>query len=440
MQRTGFPSALGATRLRAGLALALIALQLVPGVLGAGVPGPVVPVPAPNDLTIEHGTAWDAFVLHWEPSLPPALIEAHRILRDGRPVGTAGPDATTFEERTGLRGTHCYTVTTLAVAGEESAPAGPVCLATPAVPDAPTAPALTDDGRHLVLSWSAPDDQHPAPDRYRVYRASGSTGAFILYVERAVTDPTFTDGQIECGRVFYYQVTGTNEVGEGPPSIAVGASAPGCPPEPITTATAGPDAQEITVSWSVPDGATIDSFTVYRNRAAVATPGPEARSYTGTGLGEGTTSCFIVTATNAAGEHPAPFAPYATEACASTFEPPGAVSDLRANPAGLEGTVLVEWTAPAADGGTPITTYRVYRLSPTSGAYDHIASVAGNERSFLDVSSELPVACYEVRAVNLAGEGPPPATSAAACSPFGSAGAPGSLARLRPGSSDAANA
>lgn len=83
-----------------------------------------------------------------------------------------------------------------------------------------------------------------------------------------------------------------------------------------------------------------------------------------------------------------------------------AVQDVPGAPTGLAGVGFfnIEWTAPASDGGSPITAYRVY----VDGVDPEV--VAGDSGEFLTDTSWRFTAggeyTFEVSAINALGEGP----------------------------------
>ena len=88
---------------------------------------------------------------------------------------------------------------------------------------------------------------------------------------------------------------------------------------------------------------------------------------------------------------------------ASAQNPPSAPTGLAAL-AGT-GSVSLSWTAPAFDGGSPITSYKVYR--GTSAGTETFLANAGTSTSFVDTTAVNGTTYYyKVSAENANGEGP----------------------------------
>jgi hypothetical protein len=92
------------------------------------------------------------------------------------------------------------------------------------LPAAPTGLTATGGQRKITLVWSAPTGTGLT---YNVYRAT-SAGAFSSKPQvSGITTTTFVDTTAVPGRTYFYCVTATNSVGEGPASNQVSGTATG---------------------------------------------------------------------------------------------------------------------------------------------------------------------------------------------------------------------
>jgi hypothetical protein len=204
--------------------------------------------------------------------------------------------------------------------------------------------------------------------------ASGGGGALMqmsgTFFERSGTawteQQTITDGATvnrTLGSVALSADANTAIVGapggfanQGSATIFAPIGLPGLPTS--VSATSGENGQSI-VSWAAPafnGNSRITRYIVTASPGGASCPwtsGP--LSCTVTGLTNGTTYTFTVTATNLAGT--------GSESSASSAATPSAVSPgLPTNvsaTSGENGQSIVSWTAPASDGGLPITRYIV---------------------------------------------------------------------------------
>jgi fibronectin type 3 domain-containing protein len=121
-----------------------------------------------------------------------------------------------------------------------------------------------------------------------------------------------------------------------------------------------------------------------------------------TGLTNGTAYTFWVFAVNAAGSSGPSGGVISTPRTI-----PGAPQNATAAPAKAKG-VLLTWTAPATNGGSAITNYRIYRRT-ASGSFQLIWTL-GVRFDYTDTGTVRGTTYfYVIRAVNAAGEGPPSA-------------------------------
>ena len=173
----------------------------------------------------------------------------------------------------------------------------------PTVPAAPTGLTATAGDGQVTLAWNA----SAGATSYTVKRATTSGGPYTNVA--TVTTTSFTDTGLTNGTTYYYVVSASNSAGESPNSAPVSATptagGPTVPAAPTgLTATAGNG--QVTLAWNASAGAT--SYTVkrattsggpYTNVATVTTT-----SFTDTGLTNGTTYYYVVSASNSAGESP----------------------------------------------------------------------------------------------------------------------------------------
>ena len=301
------------------------------------------------------------------------------------------------------------------------------------VPGAPTGPTATRGNAQVILSWAAPaSDGGSKVTGYDLYVGTTSDLSGNAPVAR-VTGTVVTVTNLINGTRYYFGVTAVNRVGEGRPSNEVSAvplTVPGAP----TGLTATPGNSQVTLSWAVPTsgGAAINGYLIYEGTSPRHETGKPVNgslvngtSYTVTGLANGTTYYFRVTAVNTAGEGPSsaempvtlqpivsssgpptsptssttsptsstttpastntPTSGTATTPAASAQSSAGTHARRSAAPIGLAATpgnaqVHLSWIAAAPDGGSPAAGYRIYLASqPGMQAGGAIGSTKGTD-------------------------------------------------------------
>ena len=283
---------------------------------------------------------------------------------------------------------------------------------TPTEPGAPTDLKLLVHDRALQVSWKAPGDdgRQPITD-YRLQWRSDDN-------QLSESDPSVTVaggvlnrriGSLDNGTQYYVRVRAINDVGEGPwstpPASATPAAAPGVPREMMIE----PGNQQLTVTWQPPadDGGspvtgylvqwkdTGEEFSDTERRATVTDPRHQI-----TGLTIGNEHTVSVAAINATGTGPA------VTGSLLLVENPGVPREMMIEPGNQQLTVT--WQPPADDGGSPVTGYLV-QWKDTGEEFsdtERRATVTDPRHQIpsLDNGSTYTV---QVRAVNLAGTGPP---------------------------------
>jgi DNA-binding MarR family transcriptional regulator len=175
------------------------------------------------------------------------------------------------------------------------------------------------------------------------------------------------------------------------------------PTEP-RNATAADGHDNVNLSWAPPasdEGMPVTNYRVYRGTspgsfAQIADIG-NTTAYTDTAVGSGTRYYYRIAARTAFGQ-----GEYSLIAQVFVTGTPHAPGNLNGTAGGLQ--VSLTWDAPANDGGSPVTGYRISR-GESSGAYTQNFTV-GNVTSYVDSA----VVCgrteyYVVSGINVFGDG-----------------------------------
>src|SRR5439155_178103 len=306
--------------------------------------------------------------------------------------------------------TYYYQVTAKNAAGEgppsNEASATPNPPATP--PGAPSGLSATAGDGSVSLSWSAPGSDGGSPiTNYKIYRGGSADGETRHDTTGDVL--SYTDSPLTNGKTYYYKVTAVNEVGEGPPSNEASAtpvSGDTAPSPPRSLSAAAGDTR-VALGWLAPSsdgGSPITNYKIYRGTSSngeslLITVG-NVSAYTDTGVTNGVTYYYVVTAVNGIGDSGASGEASATPTAGPTA--PDAPQGLHASPG--SGRVDLTWSAPGFDGGSPITGYRLYR-GTNSNNRSYSVDV-GDVLSYPDTGlTNGQRYYYVVTAINAVGEG-----------------------------------
>ncbi|WP_448627927.1 fibronectin type III domain-containing protein [Geodermatophilus sp. URMC 64] len=262
----------------------------------------------------------------------------------------------------------------------ESVKSTAVTPAAPATaPAAPAAPTATAGNASATVNWTAPANGGAAITGYTVRTYNAATGALVGTPLTVGNVTTANVTGLTNGTGYQFTVAAINSVGTSAESVkstavtpAAPATAPAAPAAP--TATAGN--ASATVAWAAPanNGSPITGYTVRAYAGAATTAAitaPAAATATSlnlTGLTNGTSYTFTVTATNSVGTSPeSPKSNAVTPAAATTSTAPATPAAPTATAGNT--TATVNWTAPA-NGGSAITGYtlRVFTGTTQVGA------------------------------------------------------------------------
>ena len=206
-----------------------------------------------------------------------------------------------------IDGTTCYFVVTAVNSAGESAASSQVS-ATPQAqslpPSAPTGVAALAGSAQVTVSWNPVS----GATSYNIYWSTSggvtvATGTQIL----GATSPYVQSG-LTAGATYYYVVTAVNANGESTASSPVSATPalPNSPPPPPTGVVATAGHSQNFISFSPVAGAT--SYNLYWSTTSSVTKATGTAidgvtsPYSHTGLADGTTYYYVVTAANAYGE------------------------------------------------------------------------------------------------------------------------------------------
>ena len=258
------------------------------------------------------------------------------------------------------------------------------------VPSAPFDLSGNEENGKVSLSWLAPNNGGTPITSYKVYR----NNQFIGYPDPP-TSTNYTATGLTNGISYTFKVSAVNIVGEGN-SVSIIRTPKNVPGPPIDLSGNATNGQ-VSFSWKVPllnGGKPITSYKVYKNNQFIGSPNPPTlTNYTETGLSNGISYTFSISAVNEIGEGSK------SEISLKPFTVPGAPA--LSGKIGGDRKIDLSWTVPN-NGGSAIKGYYVY-LYPNNG---------NNKISTIDtkytVSGLLVSYTYHffVSAFNDAGDGP----------------------------------
>ncbi|MDE2806520.1 MAG: fibronectin type III domain-containing protein [Gemmatimonadota bacterium] len=322
-------------------------------------------------------------------------------------------------------------------------------LGTPAYADGTTADggvpgvprSLTADasGSSVIeLEWREPLNPGDAAVTGYLIQVSVNGVAWSVLVDNN-PDTNYRHAGLSPGTTRYYRVAAINRHGRGDWSNEARATTSRLPGSPTRLTATARGTSSIVLSWDVPSSGAglVTGYRVATSRTAsgpwtelTANTGSRTTAYTHSGLSPGTTRYYRVAAISRAG--PGPWSSVVRATTTTTV--PGAPTNLRAVPGGLRGTdqIVLTWSAPVDNGGSPITGYRIWwRSTVTSDWVILVASTGSTGTTYLH-SGLTPASTqfYRVSAINSKGTGP----SSNVAEGTTNAGAPGPPQNVRAGS------
>ncbi len=284
------------------------------------------------------------------------------------------------------------------------------------VPSAPVRLSARANGQNQIdLTWTAPSNDGGAPvTGYRIESSPNGSSWTPLRSNTGSNATSYSHTGLAPATKRYYRVYAINIAGRSPASNVANATTDATVPAAPTNLSANASGtSQIDLSWRAPSFNGGSRITGYRIEFGESGNGPwlalvantlsGSTSYSDTGLAPATTRYYRVFAINAVGS--------GTESGVANATTDATVPDAPTNliATATEPTRIdLVWTAPAYDGGSPVTGYRievsqdgavwadlVRSTAVTTTAYGHTGLMPGSTRH------------YRVSAINFAGTGAP---------------------------------
>jgi fibronectin type 3 domain-containing protein len=293
------------------------------------------------------------------------------------------------------------------------------------LPGAPVNLRATAGDSVVHLRWgAASNNSGPEITAYNIYR--GRSAGSEAYIGTTGTSALFyNDITVTNDQTYYYYVRAVGPSGSGDISNEIHLTPKALPGQPtITSAVPGDHSVLLTWSAAAPNGGAITSYSIYRSTISSQevrlnqTAGSVLSLNDTQGLVNGVKYFYTVSAVNQNG-----YGPNSTETNATPLWYPNApvltaTSDNR--------QVVLNWSAPADDGGAPVTNYAVY--FGTSSSLTQIANISGSNLTYTETGLvNGNVYYFGVAAINSRGEGPMGTASSIPNTPPKAPSAPGDL-------------
>ncbi len=282
-------------------------------------------------------------------------------------------------------------------------------LAAPVVPDAPAIGTATSGGvGSVTVTWTAPFDGRSSITSYDV-QVLDSTNTQVGVLRPATAGSTSMLVTGLAPGTYTLKVRANNIVGNGPFSVASNPVSPQGPPGATVIGTATGGLITATATWSAPannGGSPLTGYVVRLLDSASVQVGPDRpvaagiTTLTVTPLPAGTYT-FVVFAKNVNGDGPLSAASNVVTVTAPTV--PGVPTVTAATPAAT--SMVVAWTAPASDGGSAITNYRVRTVDAANAQVGAVLTVpaTATNTTVSGLTTGTPYS-FQVLAVNAIGD------------------------------------
>jgi fibronectin type 3 domain-containing protein len=339
-------------------------------------------------------------------------ILSYRIYRDQSPgpVGVltnTGSTAVTFLDTTVSNGQIYYYRVAAVTAIGVGAPSSDAYATPRTTPSAVQSLTAIPGNEHINLTWAVPlNNGGNAITFYHIF--GGLVLGSELYLGTVPANQrNFTIGSLTNGLMYYFIVVAENDAGNGTNSSVVSAyprTVPNAPTDIQITEGNG----QLILQWTAPSekgGAIILYYKVYRGSSygtiAFYTNTPDNNTqFTDTGVSNGITYYYNISAVNIAGESPLSLGNFGMPKTT-----PSSPQNLRVTEVGNQ-NLSIAWNVPSSNGGTPILHYAIYSSFLFAGPYILITTVEGEASTTYTNTSLTNGQIYylKIKAVNIVGE------------------------------------
>jgi hypothetical protein len=308
---------------------------------------------------------------------------------------------------------------------------------TATAPQAPTGLGATaTSSSQINLSWTAPTNNGgSAITGYKIARSTdaGTTWS-VLVANTASSSTTYSNTGLAASTAYTYRVSAINAIGTSPVSNTASATTTAVatvPQAPTGLAASAVSSSQINLSWVAPSngGSAITGYKIERSANSsstwstlVANTASSSTTYSNTGLATSTSYTYRVSAINAIGTS----VPSSTASATTS----GTVSTAPQPPTGLAASVVsssqinLSWTAPANNGGSAITGYKIERSANAGTTWGTVsANTSSVSATYSDTGLVASTAyMYRVSAINPVGTSSASNTTSATTSAVSSGG------------------
>jgi titin len=253
--------------------------------------------------------------------------------------------------------TYLYRVSAVNMAGTGSSSAA-VAVVAAARAGAPTGLAATPGSGSVILSWVSPSNTGGAAiTGYFIEISEDSGDTWTTAIANTNTSAAFAAvSNLADGQLYTFRVSAINAAGTGTASGTIDGT-PVIVSSVVLSGTAG--SGSVSLTWTAPTDIVQTGYVVEKSTdgitwtSAMADPAANATTGTATGLTNGTMYFFRIQVVTAGG----PASSYSNYLALVPRGLAGAPTALTAVAGDTQ--VTLRWTAPASDGGTAISGYKV---------------------------------------------------------------------------------